>query len=87
MFNPIETFGVPLQRNSAHYHYKIKSISENTITYVGPNNLVKTHELTPSVDGVTIEDEYSRFIDNLFVAIAINGTYFMYSKLSNEYNW
>lgn len=76
----------PYQRTKAMYHFKVVSITDNTIQYHDASRVTHTVEL-PNTTDYSLEYQYKDQRDNLFIAVSITGQYFFYSKASNEGQW
>lgn len=84
MFNPDEVLGNPLTRSPAVYNFAVTKIQGNIITYRDASGVERTIDGS-SLDGVLpIEEVYGKYLGNLFLAININGGFFLYQKLSND---
>lgn len=76
----------PYRRPPSMYNYKVKKLSGNHVTFVDATKKDYTVELQSDVRH-TLEEQYGNDIDNLFIAVSYNNTYFFYRKLSNDKVW
>lgn len=84
LFNAI--LGDPYRRTKTMYHFKVSSVTGNTIAFHDASKVTNRVEL-PNNTPYTLEHLYGQHIDNLFLAISVTGQYFFYTKLSNDANW
>ena len=81
-----EILGNPYKRTTATYRFKVTHIEGNVVHYHDAAMETNVQEL-PNDDVRTLEEQYKDQIDNLFIALSINGEFYFTSKLSNNAIW
>ena len=81
-----EILGNPYKRTVATYRFKVTNIEGNTVHYHDASMQTHVQEL-PNDNDLTLQQQYGDRIDNLFIALSINGEFYFTSKLSNNAIW